>query len=189
VETAVDVYDALGESHTVRLFFIHSSTIYPRSWVAAAYIDGEEVGQSSGVPFLVGRSTPSFDSDGQIQSPEMSFIDMYIVWANMVGWQHLSVTFDLLTQFESASVVTSISQDGGIGACAQRGSLDFDGDGADDVGIWRPSLGIWAIRKSSTGGGEVMWVQWGLPGDYPMPGDYTGDKKADLVVWRPSNGN
>jgi CubicO group peptidase (beta-lactamase class C family) len=31
-------------------------------------------------------------------------------------------------------------------------------------------------------------VQWGAPGDLPVPADFDGDGRADFVVWRPSNG-
>ena len=69
---------------------------------------------------------------------------------------------------------------------------DYDGDGRVDYGIWRPWSGYWAVTRSSTGfsteSTNVIWKQWGLFGDLVMPGDYTGDGRADLVVWRPSNG-
>jgi hypothetical protein len=60
-------------------------------------------------------------------------------------------------------------------------AADFDGNGAADIAVWRPSNGIWY-----TNGGR--WIQWGQDGDVPVPGNYTGDAQIERAVWRPSNG-
>ena len=65
---------------------------------------------------------------------------------------------------------------------------DFDGDGARDIAVWRPSgtlAGWWFIRNSS--GGETR-MKYGENGDVPVPGDYDGDGRTDMAVWRPSSG-
>jgi hypothetical protein len=100
---------------------------------------------------------------------------------------NIKVRFAVTQLAQELSVLPK--QDGGSAACPQYGNLDFDGDGKDDFAIFRPTLGIWAVLLSSKQQSELLIKQWGLPGDYPMPGDYTGDGKADLVVWRPTDGN
>ena len=60
-------------------------------------------------------------------------------------------------------------------------SADFNGDGTNDIAIFRPSTGLWAIR----GGARTYF---GRSGDEPMPGDYDGDGTVDIAIFRESNG-
>ena len=69
---------------------------------------------------------------------------------------------------------------------------DFSGDGKQDLVVYSPPGGIWNILFTSVsvpgGGGPLSSMQWGLPGDVPVPADFDGDGKAELAVWRPANG-
>jgi hypothetical protein len=74
---------------------------------------------------------------------------------------------------------------------------DFDADGRDDLTVFRPSTGIWYIRRASdvikprqlqSLGSEIEVAQWGQAGDVPFAGDFDGDGRPDLTVFRPSNG-
>ncbi|MEP6902883.1 MAG: CHRD domain-containing protein [Actinomycetota bacterium] len=75
----------------------------------------------------------------------------------------------------------------------QAVARDYDGDGITDVAIFRPgaAAGItagWYIRNSATG--TVRVEAFGTTGDgtnnfdTPVPGDYDGDGKFDLAVYR-----
>jgi hypothetical protein len=68
---------------------------------------------------------------------------------------------------------------------------DYDGDRRPDLAVFRPSTGVWYILKSTRNylwqqeGGYTAY-QWGTVGDISVPGDYDGDGRADLAVFRPS---
>jgi hypothetical protein len=71
---------------------------------------------------------------------------------------------------------------------------DYDGDGETDLAIYRAGDGMWWVLYSGFDDGVISTYysanQWGLPwvGDLPTPADYTGDGKADIAVWRPTDG-
>jgi hypothetical protein len=82
-------------------------------------------------------------------------------------------------------LATSFETAGGRGALVRRSRRqqvgDFNGDGKHDITVFRPSDGVWYVRG-------LFELQWGAPGDVPVPGDYDGDGVTEAAVWRPSTG-
>ncbi|MEQ1642421.1 MAG: FG-GAP-like repeat-containing protein [Pyrinomonadaceae bacterium] len=59
------------------------------------------------------------------------------------------------------------------------GNSDFDGDGSDDVSVYRPSEGIWYIQNSNGNSMQTL----GSSGDKVVSADYDGDGKTDAAVF------
>ncbi len=60
-------------------------------------------------------------------------------------------------------------------------AVDFDGDGTDDIGIFRHLDGLWAVR-------DITRTYFGAAGDSPVPGDYNGDGSTQIAIFRPYYG-
>jgi hypothetical protein len=62
--------------------------------------------------------------------------------------------------------------------------FDFDGDGKSDYGVNRVDGGnmSWYLQRST---GGFTGTNWGSASDIPVPGDYDGDNKWDIAIWRP----
>ncbi|MFN0140482.1 MAG: FG-GAP repeat domain-containing protein [Pyrinomonadaceae bacterium] len=67
---------------------------------------------------------------------------------------------------------------------------DYDGDGREDIVVSRNAnfgagtFKYFWILESDGGGAPNTPQQWGIPGDFICQGDYDGDGRTDLAVWR-----
>ncbi|WP_161602501.1 PQQ-dependent sugar dehydrogenase [Tautonia marina] len=74
---------------------------------------------------------------------------------------------------------------GGIGPGRGPMTVDFDGDGTDDLVFYDPADASWTIELAD---GQRLTRQFGMAGvDVPVPADYDGDGRADLAVFRPES--
>jgi hypothetical protein len=63
---------------------------------------------------------------------------------------------------------------------------DWDGDGEDTVGLYRPAEGFVYLRNSNTLGFADLDFYYGVPTDLPVCGDWDGDGVDTIGVFRPS---
>src|SRR5207302_497004 len=54
------------------------------------------------------------------------------------------------------------------------------------VGVFRPSTGQWLLRNSNTSGAPDITLSFGQQGDLPVTGDWDGDGRTDIGVYRGS---
>lgn len=59
--------------------------------------------------------------------------------------------------------------------------FDFDSDRKANVAVFRPSDGIWYIRRTD---GNFYGLMFGQAGDVPVAADYDGDDQSDPAVFR-----
>jgi hypothetical protein len=93
----------------------------------------------------------------------------------------------------------SVWDDCGVDHCIAMGRAgdipvvgDWDGSGASKVGVFRPSDGTWYFDANGNGVWEGCGIdrclQFGLGGDVPLVGDWTGSGTAKVGTFRPGDG-
>jgi hypothetical protein len=63
---------------------------------------------------------------------------------------------------------------------------DWDGDGLDTVGLYRPSGSTYFLANSFAAGADLVFG-FGIAGDLPLAGDWNGDGSDDVAIFRPSD--
>jgi hypothetical protein len=67
-------------------------------------------------------------------------------------------------------------------------SGDWNGDGFDTVGFFRPGSYTWYLRNTNATGPANLVFQFGDSGDRPVVGDWNEDGTDTIGVYRPSTG-
>ena len=62
---------------------------------------------------------------------------------------------------------------------------DYDGDGRDDLCLFRSVAGQTGYWLYLTSTNTAVFIGWGVPGDRPVARDYDGDGITDIAVFRP----
>lgn len=149
-----------------------------------------------------GCATLSYNYTGcaanQLQATVYSTYDPASPGANIIGAAGLSsndkgsLSFPVTSGMTFTIVIAEVVADSGCAAysfdiiyttaCRQAG-FDRANDGRADITYWRPSTGFWNILAD----GFTTTGQFGQSGDIITAGDYTGDGRTDLSVYRPGS--
>jgi len=111
-----------------------------------------------------------------------SFQPFEIIYENQATWIGVYDDFDL-----NGKIDIGVTLPTGVGVLLNapnpsRYYTDFNGDAKSDLTIYRPSTGTWWTLQSNTG--NYSTARFGLPSDKPVAGNYDGDNKADIAVYR-----
>jgi hypothetical protein len=113
--------------------------------------------------------------------------------ADLVIWRASTGTWYWLTSSSGYSYASAFGIQWGNPSLGDKPLLgDFDGDGKQDLAVWRASTGTWYWLTSSSNYSyaSARGIQWGNEslGDITLTGDTDGDGKTDLIIWRPTDG-
>jgi flagellar hook protein FlgE len=124
--TAVNIYDTLGQSHNIQLYFTKTADL---AWDWNAVIDGSDVqGGTSGTATLFGSGSLLFDTSGQMTSAmPVNLSTGAITFANGIAASATTLDLAGTTQYGSSSAIQNVTQDGFAAGSLSGFSISSEG--------------------------------------------------------------
>ncbi len=171
VKQANTVFDLDGDGRSDVTVFRQSANSFFTNLSLTNTLQANSFGSTTGDIFL--NNTADFDGDGR-GDPLLLKLD----GASKATWTVLRTS--------NNTVQSTIWGDFSAGVLDTLAISDYDGDGRQDIAVYRRSTGVWYIIDSSTGNSHAE--VFGAVNDFPSVGDYDGDGRADLCVVRVESG-
>jgi len=125
--TALTVYDSLGQSHQVQVYFTKTAD---QTWDWHAEIDGGDTqGGTPGTLVDYGSGTINFDANGKLTTTmPVNFYTGAITFANGSTPPATQIDFTSTTQYGSPSAIQKLTQDGYTAGSISSVSIDGEGN-------------------------------------------------------------
>jgi flagellar hook protein FlgE len=167
--TSMTVYDSLGKSHNVDVYFRNQGG---GNWEFHAMVDGGEVtGGTAGTPVEIGSGTMSFDASGKLQTQTATSSASFL---NATPNQAIALSFgdDVAsggtglkgtTQFAATSVVTARDIDGHASGnlidiqISDDGTITGKFDNGDAIDLAKLALADFANQEGLERLGDNVW--------------------------------